>query len=410
MNILLLSTIYPLPTENNHGTKICHFFAQEWMKMGYNVRVVHYQAIYPRPFYLAAKLMRNFLAAKTGAVIYTERDSKVLKYDTDGVPITRIPLYKLVPHGKFSAKVVRKSIGIIIDQNKKENFEPDIIVGHFVNPQFEVLDTLKKYYGNVKTALIYHLRAEIQMAKNVYGKRYGELVNSVDVFGFRNDPLRKNFEKIMGYKYKSFICYSGIPENFITSENSHKFEENLKEFIYVGEMIKRKYPAQVIDALQIAYPDDDYHISYVGSGQQIDVIKKKIKDNHIHSKVSILGRIPRDEIKAKYDAAQCMIMISKGEAYGLVYLEAMARGCITIASKDEGFDGIIKDAENGFLCKAGDSRELASVIIQINKMTAKERMVISENAIKTAKWLTDHNAAKMYINNVIQVSQVKKRT
>ena len=42
-------------------------------------------------------------------------------------------------------------------------------------------------------------------------------------------------------------------------------------------------------------------------------------------------------------------MISQGEAFGLVYLEAMARGCITIASRGEGFDGIIKDGINGFL-------------------------------------------------------------
>ena len=40
------------------------------------------------------------------------------------------------------------------------------------------------------------------------------------------------------------------------------------------------------------------------------------------------------------------------EAYGLVYLEAMARGCITIASRDEGFDGVIKDGINGFCLRS----------------------------------------------------------
>ena len=36
-------------------------------------------------------------------------------------------------------------------------------------------------------------------------------------------------------------------------------------------------------------------------------------------------------------------MISELETFGLVYIEAMAAGCITIASRNEGFDGIIKD-------------------------------------------------------------------
>ena len=369
--------------------------------MGHNVRVVHYQAVYPRPFYWAAKLMRNFLAAKTGAVIYTERDSKVLQYEMDGVPVTRIPLYKPIPHGKFTAKAVKKSIGEIIRQNKEVGLTPDVIVGHFVNPQYEVLSSLKDYYANVKTALVYHLPAEIQMAKEVYGKRYEEMLQKVDVLGFRNEPLLREFQKVHQKEKPYFICYSGIPEDYITESNKHNFDGKLKEFIYVGEMIERKYPAQILDALKITYPAGDFHISYIGSGQQISVIESKMREFGLSRQVSLLGRIPRDEIKSNYDAAQCMIMISKGEAYGLVYLEAMARGCITIASRDEGMDGVIKDGVNGFLCKAGDFNELASVIKRINALPIEERMIISNKAIETAKWLTDANAAKMYVDDII---------
>lgn len=408
MNILLISTIYPMPGPVNHGTKVCHFFAQEWVKAGHNVRVVHYQAVYPRPFYWAAKLMRNFLAAKTGAVIYTERDSKVLQYEMDGVPVTRIPLYKPIPHGRFAAKAVKKSIEEIIRQNKEVSFTPDVIVGHFVNPQYEVLSSLKDYYANVKTALVYHLPAEIQMAKDVYGKRYEEMLQKMDVLGFRNEPLLREFNKVHQKEKPSFICYSGIPEHYITESNIHNFDGKLKEFIYVGEMIERKYPAQILDALKIAYPEGDFHINYVGAGQQISVIESKMSEFGLPRQVSVLGRIPRDEIKAKYDAAQCMIMISKGEAYGLVYLEAMARGCITIASRDEGMDGVIIDGVNGFLCKAGDYNELAAVIKRINALSVEARMEISNKAIETAKWLTDKNAAKMYMDDVVGVKRSAK--
>ena len=400
MNILLVSTIYPIPGPDNYGTKVCHFFAQEWMKMGHNVRVIHYQAVYPYPFYWAARLMRNFLAAKTGAVIYTKRDSKILHYEMDGVSVTRIPLYKPIPHGKFSSRGIKKSIAEIIKCNEDVNFVPDVIVGHFINPQYEVLSALKKYYNGVKSAIVYHLPAEIQMAKDVYGKRFDSMLNDIDVLGFRNEPLLREFKGNYNLDKKSFICYSGIPKSYITQTNLHNFVGKLKEFIYVGEMIERKFPAPIINALQIAYPDGDYHINFVGAGQQLSVIKKMVKDFDLSKQVTIVGRITRDEIKAKYDEAQCMIMISKGEAYGLVYLEAMARGCITIASRNEGMDGIIKDGVNGFLCEAGDYEELASIIRRINSMSIEERMTISNHAIKTAKWLTDANAAKMYIDNV----------
>lgn len=370
--------------------------------MGHNVRVVHYQAVYPRPFYWAAKLMRNFLAAKTGAVIYTERDSKVLQYEMDGVPVTRIPLFKPIPHKKFAAKAVKKSIEEIIKQNKEARFKPNVIVGHFVNPQYEVLSALKEHYKTVKTALVYHLPAEIQMAKDVYGKRYEDMLKNVDVLGFRNEVLMRDFKKVHKQDKPSFVCYSGIPENYITDSNVHNFEGKLKEFIYVGEMIERKYPAQIIDALNIVYPEKDFHINYVGSGQQIYMIEAKMREYGLDKQLTVLGRIPRDEIKARYDSAQCMIMISRGEAYGLVYLEAMARGCITIASRDEGMDGVIKDGINGFLCNAGDYEELASIIKRINALSSEERMAISNKAIETAEWLTDANAAKMYIDDVIK--------
>lgn len=70
-------------------------------------------------------------------------------------------------------------------------------------------------------------------------------------------------------------------------------------------------------------------------------------------------------------------MISRSETFGLVYLEAMARGCITIASWREEFDGIIEDGMNGFLCEAGDSEDFARVIKKIRQMSVAELSRIS---------------------------------
>ena len=109
----------------------------------------------------------------------------------------------------------------------------------------------------------------------------------------------------------------------------------------------------------------------------------------------------REEIKDEYDAADCMIMVSRNEAYGLVYLEAMARGCIVIASKREGIDGVIEDGKNGFLCNAGDVNALVNTIHRINMLSPAERYIISNNAINTAKKLSDKNVAKMYLDDVI---------
>lgn len=401
MNVLLLSSIYPIPGPENQGTKVCHFFAKEWVEMGHKVVSVHFQATYPAPFYWAAKLFQKKIVAKTGAIVYTKREKVPVNFEMDGVNVIRIPLYKPVPHGRFPRTSIRKSVEYIIAHNRESGFVPDVMVSHFLNPQLEALNLLKEEYGNAKTGFIYHLPAEIDMAEKLYGKELQNLYDGVDIFGFRNEPLRRYFESHFPKSVKSFICYSGIPESYVTKENKHHFDSELRSYIFVGGLIERKYPAQILDALHEVYPQGGFVMHYVGGGQQKDTILNKVAEYGMKDSVHLHGKIDRDKILALYDQSDCMIMISKGEAYGLVYLEAMARGCITIASRDEGMDGVIKDGYNGFLCAAGNASELATILEHINSLSKEEKDRISTNAIQTAKKLTDKLVAEKYLNDVI---------
>jgi len=44
-NILLFTTIYPA-ADLKYGTSAVHYFTREWVKMGYDVKVIHYQVVY----------------------------------------------------------------------------------------------------------------------------------------------------------------------------------------------------------------------------------------------------------------------------------------------------------------------------------------------------------------------------
>lgn len=398
-NILLISTIYPLP-KGNKGTAVCHFFAREWVKCGYHVQVVHIQTVFPLIFYWLARLASNLIAAKTGAVVYTHRDHKVVHYEMDGVMISRIPVYKHLPHRGYPSKSIRKTIAEIISNNQERCFEPDVIIGHFPNPQIELLSLLKRKYSSAKTCIVMH--GDINIMQKVYGHKLSDLMADIDIWGFRSKTVQEEFEAAVGVKRPSFICYSGIPPYYITTRNTHNFSDALHHFVYVGEMIERKFPKEVLGALCQAYPEKDFQLTYIGSGHLLSDIARKIDSCQLHQQVSILGRIPRDQILGEYDKADCMVMISKDEAYGLVYLEAMSRGCIVIASKREGFDGVIVDGENGFLCEAGSVDDLARLIKRINSLSSEERQRISENAILTAEQLTDEKVAEHYINSIIK--------
>ena len=398
-NILLLSTIYPI-LEGNKGTSVCHFFTREWVKMGYNVRVVHVQAVYPKIFYWMARLARKHIAARTGAVVYTYRDNHTTRYELDNVPISRMPVYKPIPHGAFSKKSVHHTAIDIAKDNLENHFVPDVIIGHFPNPQIELLSLLKKDYPQAKTCMVMH--GDVDIMLKVYGERLPVLMKDVDMWGFRCKTMIDDFEAAVGKVNSPFICYSGIPSKYIAQKNTHDYSKPLRKFLFVGEMIERKFPEKIIDALVKVYPSKNFELHYVGDGRQLLAIKQKVEEYGLQNQVKLLGWIPRDRIIEEYDNADCMIMISRGEAYGLVYLEAMARGCITIASRNEGFDGVILDGVNGFLCEAGNEKELANIIVKFNEMPTDNRNSISEHAILTAKNLTDEKAAEMYINDIKQ--------
>ena len=100
--------------------------------------------------------------------------------------------------------------------------------------------------------------------------------------------------------------------------------------------------------------------------------------------------------------AECFVMVSAPEAFGLVYLEAMGKGLITIGTRDQGIDGVIVDGYNGFLCDAGNVEELAGIINKINALTPAERQAISFRAIQTVSELTDVKAAQKYMDAVIK--------
>lgn len=399
MNILLLSSIYPLPTANNQGTKVCHYFAKEWVKQGHNVHAIHIQAVYPRPLYWIACLCKGLIASRTGAVVYTQRDKGGI-YEMDGVQVMRLPVFKPIPHGAFAKNSIKNSINKIVEHNEKSNFTPDLILAHFSNPQIELLSRLKSIYPNVKNALIVH--GDIELTKKVYGSHLLHLMNNIDVWGFRNKGDRQKFTAQVSEVDKHFMCYSGIPAEYLAKTNDRRFEKGLRSFVYVGAMIERKYPAAIIDALQKTNLKGNYQIDYVGKGHLLEELKYKVDNLGIVNNVTLHGSVPREEIISIYDRADCMVMISSGEVYGLVYLEAMARGCITIASKGEGFDGVIEDGVNGFLCEAGNSDELAEIIERINQMSSEELRNISINAWNTARQLTDTLAAERYLNDVLE--------
>jgi len=396
-NILVLTNLYPAPDLEKENTPIVHYFTKEWVQLGYNVRVINYPANFPKIVMWGASIFKKQLSSRLGATIRTYQATEK-EYELDSVSVKRIPLLKIKLHGAFSKKEIDNAYSKSIQYLETEDFTPDVIISHWVNPQLEIMDRLKVKF-QCKTCYVAHL-ASIELDRIYTQEQSQKLIDNIDLIGFRSAPIRNGFLSKFKYEGPTFQCYSGVPEKYIPQKPVERTFESVRNFVFVGTLIKRKYPAEIIPAVSRAYGSQSFNITYIGKGSESSQIEKYAKELNVCDRVHNLGYIARDEVIRQLQSNDVFVMNSKSEAFGLVYLEAMAQGLLTIASKNEGFDGIIEHGKNGFLCKTGDIDDLSRLISEIRKMPAEKLKTISQNAIKTAKWLTDKNAAKMYIESV----------
>ncbi len=86
-----------------------------------------------------------------------------------------------------------------------------------------------------------------------------------------------------------------------------------------------------------------------------------------------MGRVSEDEIIRQYQYADLLILpsINSHEAFGLVLIEAMACGLPIIASDLPGVRSVFEDGKQGYLCQAGDIKDLRD---KIDKLAQNEEL------------------------------------
>lgn len=400
MHIFLLSSVYPARYTAKGTTPVIHYFAKEWTATGHNVHVIHTSSCFPRLYYVLSKPFKKWLDSRKGHIMPVQAPEE---YDEvkDGVKVSHIKVKKVKPHGRFSQKQIQRAYLKIVAYVEKEGV-PDCFVGHWDNPQLELLNLLKENYHR-PICLVYHTNGFGQL-KNLYGDDTERLVKNIDLVGFRNITAQRKYEELYGKPEKAFICASGVSKPFIEAGSaSERHINSVSRFVFVGSLMSRKYPATVMKALVKSYQHEPFEMTYIGEGNEQQHIQQLFKENGCKGKLNFTGRIPRNDVIDYLKQSDVFVMVSSGEIFGLVYLEAMALGCITIAARHEGIDGIIEDGVNGFLCEAGNTDELASIIDKIRSLSMDELNLISAKAKATANAYTDVAVSERYIQNLKRI-------
>lgn len=115
---------------------------------------------------------------------------------------------------------------------------------------------------------------------------------------------------------------------------------------------------QSLPRLLLRWPN--VQLVIIGSGDDRDWLENIAKVSGVLRHVHFFTGLSYAELSACYASAEIFALPSRGEGFGFVYLEAMARGKPVIGGAHGGAPEVIRDGETGYLVSHGDVIQLAT--------------------------------------------------
>lgn len=133
--------------------------------------------------------------------------------------------------------------------------------------------------------------------------------------------------------------------------------------IQVGHLIAQKHFDTTLRAFaRLKETQPAACLTIVGHGPEQKALEQLAQVLGVSNAVRFTGQLSNEGVLAEMSRAQFFCMPSVREGFGIVYLEAMASGCITIGTEGEGIADLIESGKNGFLVPAGSPEAIVQVV------------------------------------------------
>lgn len=369
MKILFITDLYPIEKGESDTPLTLHNFVFEWIKRGHKVDVI-------KPNFIFNSFLRGKCFYKSGF------------YEYDGFRIFNVNYF--TPFLFDFLKKIPKELDLS---------DYDVIIAHMPSG----IIFANKLAKVVKKPLVCGVHvSDIEVLINPIYKPYfqGQLKDAyknAKKIACRSFVLQKKFNNIFPeLAEKTFIAPSGVSIGKREKEKGNRDFNSPLKVLTCANLIKRKN----IDKLILAMQDlEGFELKIIGDGTELKRLKRLSRLGLPTQQPSIkfLGRLVHEKVLKEMRDADIFVLPSVNETFGMVYLEAMASGCITVCTKDDGIDGIIKDSENGFLCDA-TVESIKETLLRIERFENIEKIV--ENSLETVKNYTQEKCAKNYLENL----------
>jgi rhamnosyl/mannosyltransferase len=196
----------------------------------------------------------------------------------------------------------------------------------------------------------------------------------------QTSPLLKNFLN----KVKIIPCmvdttfFAPQSEEVIEKIRKKRGLDNKKVILFVGRIVPYKGLEYLVRALSsMEAVDKNFHLVVIGKVEGTKIsggssyfqkLCDEIKNLGLTPKVSFVGNVTSEELRAYYSLANVLVLpsIMRGEAFGSVLLEALACGTPVIASSIPGVKDVLRDNNTiGCYVPPKDYIALGSAIVKM---------------------------------------------
>ena len=267
-------------------------------------------------------------------------------------PLIAIPRHLEMHQYKVNLYIRQRAFLKVYEYYRKENGDADVIHAHIINWAYDCKKVIEKYH--IPFVITEHWSKmnystlDAGLAKLAEGYQWADRV--VCVSSALADSLKQKF----GLECR--VINNMVSDSFFDQKaelNKKTLSHDIVKFVSVGALIHGKGYDLIIRGLLKSKYRDRCQFCIIGSGSDEESLRKLIVDNGLQDHVFLLGRKTPDEVSAQIAASDCFALTSRRETFGIVYIEAMAKGKPVIATMCGGPESFVNES-NGVLIPAED--------------------------------------------------------
>lgn len=213
----------------------------------------------------------------------------------------------------------------------------------------------------------YELTLSVSWLKSWALKRAGSVLC---ISGYTKALCRK-----LGVSSKCLkICHLGVDLDVVTASPSSSEHD---EVLFVGRM-DEAYKGQdhlIHAAVVLAKKRPSLKINLVGGGKSLEQYRALAKELGVERYVHIPGYVSDETLDGFYRRASVFAMPSQCEGFGLVFVEAMARGIPCICSDEDAAQEVVLNGETGYCVPYADTDSLVAALESIFSDNQKRKVM-----------------------------------